>query len=132
MKFHEIIPGLLAGKKYRRQDWKDATDHIYADVHDDGSYNICEVHHYTVDEEEIGNWLTDGYDEWGEYKEYPKDLDFVEACRLARDNDAIISTTGRVKYYWYNSMLCECSTSKPFEPDLFIFHRWHVVGYKGE
>ena len=71
-------------------------------------------------------------EEWEEYKEYPKDLSFIEACRLACENGAIISTTGRVKYDWHNGILREYSTRKPFESDLFIFHEWHVVEYKGE
>jgi len=131
MRFHEIIPGLLDGKKYRCKNWKDATRHIYADLYDFGDYDICDNDSF-VDETAIGVWLISGYDEWEEYKEYPKDLDFVEACRLDRDHGAIISTTGRVKYDWENGMLCEYSTRKPFEPDLFIFQNWHVVGHKGE
>ena len=70
-----------------------------------------------------------------QYKEYPKNLDFVEACRLAREDGAIISPEGSDcfdNYDWYDGTLGEFYSGDPFYPDNCVLQKWRVVGYKGE
>jgi hypothetical protein len=131
MKFHEIIPGLIDGKRYRRRNWKDATRYIYADVYTDGSYDICDNDSFVVDSS-IGNWLTSGYDEWEEYKEYPKNLSFIEACRMAKEDGAVVSTGSRSNYEWDDGALRMQHSVYVIFTDECVFDKWHVVYYKGE
>lgn len=134
MKFHEIIPELLAGKRFVCNDWIRESRHIYAVLHDDDSFHLMwSDNDSRVTTAAIGAWVMLSSDEWEEYKEYPKNLDFVEACRLARDNGAIISIGGVDDVYdWHDGGLSEYWSGDPFEPDSSIFQTWHVVGYKGE
>ena len=136
MKFHEIIPGLIAGKKYCCKNQK----YLYQYIYHDGNDEILWSNDTFVPKDMITTSLYNTTVEWEEYKEYAKDLDFVEAYRLAFYEDAIIKSYSD-PYYTYacdeNGRFCKWKNSDqslgaPLVIAKNILDKWHVVGYKGE
>lgn len=130
MKFHEIIPGLIAGKKYCCKNQK----YLYQYIYHDGNDEILWSNGAFVPKDMITTWLYNTTVEWEEYKEYPKDLDFVEAYRLAKEDGAIIKTSWSDGYHCQDNggKTLVSSSGCQFLPNHDILSKWHVVGYKGE
>lgn len=137
MKSSDIIALLEEGKKVTKKSWEgdsyvmlvDITHFVYS-----WEKKYIRIHKQTCSENYVMQSILSEPDEWEEYNSYPRDLDFLDAYRLAKEEGAIIKSDKTMEFYCdgNDNALKSSGGFSTFNPNETILDKWDVVGYKGK